>query len=82
MMDAAKAASVLTLRDPESRDFVLSHSRRKSRSGPSPALETPSDHSLRRIFDAVLLGNRDGIGALVRQALEEGRSAPQVNETA
>ena len=80
MMETARAASVLTLRDRDSRDFVLSHSRR--RRGPEAAAygATPSADSAGRIYDAVLHGNRDGVGTLVRQALDEGRSASEINE--
>jgi 5-methyltetrahydrofolate--homocysteine methyltransferase len=82
MMETARAASVLTLRDRDSRDFVLSHSRRRRGPDAVASHTALSADSARKVYDAVLHGNRDGVGVLVQHALDEGRSATEINETA
>lgn len=80
MMETVRAASVLTVRDRDSRAFVASHSRKKKKKGaavPAPAPATTSA----KIVEAIIAGSRDDIAALVEQGLKEGLSAQEMNDT-
>jgi len=80
MMEAVRAASVLTVRDRDSRAFVASHAKKKKKKGgdlPTPAPATTAA----RIVEAVIAGSRDDIASLVEAALEEGTTAQEINDT-
>lgn len=79
MIETVRAASVLTLRDRDSKNFVRSHlKKRKSKKivAEQPILEGEVDE----IFNAVLTGNREEIGPMVEKALASGRSALEIND--
>jgi 5-methyltetrahydrofolate--homocysteine methyltransferase len=80
--DTVRAASVLTLRDKDSREFIRSHTRRKKKSAASPGAVSAKPAPLDKIYNAVLAGNRDGVGRLVSSALEAGHTAPDINDHA
>ncbi len=79
MMEAVRAASVLTVRDRDSRAFVASHSRKKKKKTDIPA---PAPTTIEaRIIDAVIAGQRDDITSLVDSALEAGNTAQAINDS-
>ncbi|MBN1781878.1 homocysteine S-methyltransferase family protein [bacterium] len=78
MMETVRAASVLTVRDRDSRIFVSSHQKKKKSSKP----ETDSagkDSGESPVYRAVLSGNRDEIASLVENELGQGASAFNIN---
>ena len=78
MMETIRAASVLTVRDSDSKEFVKSHTRRKKVRGKAED-KRPENKEENVIFDAVIRGNRDEIGGLVEEALASGNSALDIN---
>jgi len=79
MMETVRAASVLTVRDRDSKTFVDSY--RKKKSGKeSVETSTVSGEKGREIFDAVVSGNREEIKSLVEKAIQSGQKALDINE--
>jgi 5-methyltetrahydrofolate--homocysteine methyltransferase len=83
IMETVRAASVLTLRDRDSREFVQSHVRKKKRAAGTDARSVPArENNIRKkVMETVLSGNRDSIDALIYKALEAGHSAVEINES-
>ena len=80
MMETVRAASVLTVRDRDSQEFVKSHIKKKKTKGKEAAEpERPRSEIERKIMDAVIAGNRGDIGALVEEAMTGGKSAQDIN---
>jgi 5-methyltetrahydrofolate--homocysteine methyltransferase len=82
IMETVRAASVLTVRDRDSKEFVRSHVRKKKPVQYGAPEPDQAPDVFKKIAGAVLLGSRDEIEALVRQALGEGRAAADINELA
>ncbi len=79
MMENVRAASVLTVRDRDSKDFVKSHVKKKK---PQQDMnKKPRLELTHAISQAILGGNRDEIGDLVQEALSSGKSASDINDT-
>ena len=78
MMETVRAASVLTVRDRDSRLFVAAHVKKKKKSSTAEAA-VPGTAGL-PVYDAVIAGNRDEIPKLVEEALAAGKSALEINE--
>lgn len=78
MMETVRAASVLTVRDKDSKNFVQSHSKKKKKKSASAAPEVSKENA---IFQAIVSGNRDEIGGLIQQALDNGKTALEINNT-
>ena len=78
IMETVRAASVLTVRDRDSQEFVKSHAKKK-KVREKPEDKRPEDKEEHAIFNAVINGNRDEIGALVEEALASGSSALDIN---
>lgn len=78
MMETVQAASVLTVRDKDSREFVKRHVQKKKKKEPDEGQLYLEEDWV--IPQAVLTGNRDEIGALVEKALASGKSALHINE--
>ncbi len=76
MMESVKAASVLTVRDRDSREYVQRFAKKKRRGMEETEPSTADDLGISR---AVMNGNRDEIGILVQRALASGRSAMEIN---
>ncbi len=76
MRDTVRAASVLTVRDKDSKAFVKTHTAKKKKTSAAP----PPDDS-NHIADALMSGNRDEIGSLVQKALDSGQSAQEINNS-
>lgn len=76
VMDTIRAGSVLTVRDPDSKEFIRTHRVSKSKSKPSPK---PSEGIEEKIAHAILSGDREGIKPLINLALEQGLSAEMIN---
>ncbi len=77
IMESVKAASVLTVRDRDSRDYVQRYAKRKKKVGAEQVEHaTVDDFGISR---AVMNGNRDEIGTLVQRALAAGMSAMEIN---
>jgi 5-methyltetrahydrofolate--homocysteine methyltransferase len=82
IMETVRAASVLTVRDRDSREYVKSHVQKKKSGQTDVRKPGQAPGSFEKISEAVLLGNRDEIEFLVQQALGEGRTAVDINERA
>jgi len=76
MMETVRAASVLTVRDRDSRSFVSAHGKKKKSSPSSKPASKPAQH----LKEAVITGNRDIIERLVTENLESGLSAAEINQ--
>jgi 5-methyltetrahydrofolate--homocysteine methyltransferase len=80
MMNTVRAASVLTVRDKDSKDFVKSHIKKKKAKRDDKTLTLPLEEDIHAIPQAIIAGNRDEIGGLVENALKEGKTAAEINE--
>jgi len=78
MMDTVRAASVLTVRDRDSRAFVAAHQKKKGKKEPAQSAETETDSS-HKVYNAVTSGNRDDIAELIGEAIKSGSSAMDLN---
>jgi len=78
MMETVRAASVLTVRDRDSKEFVKSHLQKKRSGGRSEKKSTPEGEG-EKIYQAVLSGNREEIATLVETALASGKTALEIN---
>ncbi|MBN1894480.1 homocysteine S-methyltransferase family protein [bacterium] len=78
MKETVRAASVLTVRDRDSREFVRSHLSKKKSQKAGDAVPAQTIES--GIYHSVLQGNRDEIGGMVRKALDSGKSPLEINE--
>ncbi len=76
MMETVQAASVLTVRDRDSREFVKSHARKKKEEKREEQLFFGDEW---KIPEAVLAGNREEIGGLIEKALLSGRTPQDIN---
>jgi len=79
MMGTVRAASVLTVRDEDSKEFVKSHLRKKKSSKLVEREPIPSQGIGGKIYHAVILGNRNEIVPLVEEALSSGKTALEIN---
>ncbi len=77
MMETVRAASVLTVRDRDSRHFVAGYQKKKKKTSKT-GQETPVDPS-GSIYQAVIMGNRDDIQGLVKSAIESGIKPADIN---
>ncbi len=80
MIKTVRAASVLTVRDKDSKAFIASHQKRKEKKRPSIIVHKGFDEIEEKIFNAVLSGNKADISHYVEKALSSGKSAPEINE--
>ncbi len=78
MMETVRAASVLTVRDKDSKNFVKSHSKKKKKKSKTAVPEVSKEDA---IFHAIVSGNRDEISGLVQQALDHGKTPLEINNT-
>lgn len=78
MMNTVRAASVLTVRDKDSRAFVSTHQKKKGKKTSAVSTEAKTD-SGEKIYDAVASGRRDDIAELIEEALKSGISALDIN---
>jgi 5-methyltetrahydrofolate--homocysteine methyltransferase len=77
MMETVRAASVLTVRDKDSKDFIASHQKKKKK---ETASEAPSmKKEVTPIYQAVISGNRDEIETLVQKAIDGRIPALTIN---
>lgn len=81
MMDTVKAASVLTLRDRDSQEYVKTHIRKKKKKkkkelGPEMLIKDEE----KSIYQAVLSGDKQGIDQLIEKAIAIGLPAPGIND--
>lgn len=76
MKETIQAASVLTVRDKDSKAFVKSHTAKKKKKS---AVEPPPAEDVNHIADALMSGNREEIGGLVEKELKSGQSAQEIN---
>jgi len=77
MMETVQAASVLTVRDRDSKEFVRRFARKKKKAAADEQLYLGDEW---KIPEAVLNGNREEIASLVDQALASGKSALDINK--
>jgi 5-methyltetrahydrofolate--homocysteine methyltransferase len=78
MRDAIRAASVLTVRDRDSKEFVKSHTKKKKKGGSLPPQKVgDQSHS---VYKAIVDGNRQEIVSLVEQALQDGEDPLVLNQ--
>lgn len=77
VMDTIRAGSVLTLRDPDSKEFIRTHRASKAKPSPTPQIEREGIGG--KIAQAILSGDREGIGLLIEEALKQGLSAETIN---
>jgi 5-methyltetrahydrofolate--homocysteine methyltransferase len=80
MKDTVRAASVLTVRDRNSKDFVRTHVQKKKAKKDEKTLSLPFEKDLHAIPRAIIAGNRDEIGDLIENALKDGKTAVEINE--
>jgi len=78
MMETVRAASVLTVRDKDSKAFVAGHQKKKKRQK-ATAESAESTLEVHPIYHAVVAGNTDEIETLVQSALNSGQSALNIN---
>ncbi len=79
VMETVRAASVLTLRDRDSRAYVSDHiKRRKKKKTAAPALRETQKEAL-DIYQAVLSGNKHDIKHLVEKAIVVGKTVTEIN---
>jgi 5-methyltetrahydrofolate--homocysteine methyltransferase len=77
MMKTVRAASVLTVRDKDSKDFIASYQKKKKK---ETASEAPSiKRETNPIYQAVISGNRDEIETLVQKAIDDRIPALTIN---
>lgn len=79
MMETIQAASVLTVRDKDSRVFLQNHIKKKKPKKMSEEEQLFLEED-RAIPQAILSGNRDEISLLVEKELASGKSALEINE--
>ncbi|MBN2412619.1 homocysteine S-methyltransferase family protein [candidate division KSB1 bacterium] len=80
MMDAVKAASVFTLRDKDAREYSqISFENEKMT---FKGVTAEENRELNDIYNAVMTGNRESIGSLVKKALTNNLTAEQINNDA
>ncbi|MBN2103725.1 homocysteine S-methyltransferase family protein [bacterium] len=77
MMETVRAASVLTVRDKDSKAFVSSHHKRKKTQKQKEPYEIIQDTN--PVYQAVLSGNSDEIEGLIQTALDSGHTALIIN---
>ncbi len=78
MMESVRAASVLTVRDKDSRQFIFSFKQKKKKIK-SDSVKKQSEGTSQKIFNAVVTGNKNDITNLVRKALEKGKKPVEIN---
>ncbi|MEW5807325.1 MAG: homocysteine S-methyltransferase family protein [Acidobacteriota bacterium] len=78
MMESVQAASVLTVRDRDSREYIQKFVQKRNKKGEEKEA-APAMLEDWNIFQAMLMGNRNEIGILVEKALASGRSALEIN---
>lgn len=79
MMETVRAASVLTVRDRDSKTFVDTYRKKKIEKEPKETKTFNWDKG-REIYDAVVSGNREEIVHLVEEALRSDQNAQEINE--
>jgi len=77
MMQTVRAASVLTVRDRDSKNFIASFKAKKSKTAKTARPKTETSDDL--IFRAILDGNRDEIIPLIEQVLKQGADPLTIN---
>ena len=77
MMEAVRAASVLTVRDRDSREYIQKFVRKKKKTDAVEQVTVAAEDW--GIPQAVITGNSEEIGTLVGKALASGRSAMEIN---
>jgi 5-methyltetrahydrofolate--homocysteine methyltransferase len=80
IMETVRAASVLTLRDKDSRNYVHSFIKKRKKKTKKPAETDTFDRETRNIFQAVLSGNKYDIKPLVERAIIHGKTVAEINK--
>jgi len=78
MMESIRAASVLTVRDKDSRQFISSF-KQKEKKVKSDSVKKQSENTSQEIFNAVVTGNKNDITNLIKKALEKGKKPVEIN---
>jgi len=78
MTESIRAASVLTVRDKDSRQFISSFKKKKKKVKTDDVQKQSKDTSL-EIFNAVVTGNKHDITNLVKKALKDGKKPIEIN---
>ena len=80
MMETVRAASVLTVRDRDSKDFIAGFKAKKSKKGAKTKEAAPEKSSIsKQTYQCIIDGNRDEIEALVDTLLKEGTDPLTIN---
>jgi len=79
MVETVKAASVLTLRDKDSLEYVKAHAPKKKKTATEagPTIIVKDDE--KRIYQSILSGNSEGIAGLIATAMGAGIDALDIN---
>lgn len=78
MMETVRAASVLSVRDKDSKAFVASHQKKKKSKKTDSGSEKDGP-AIHPVYQAVISGNADEIENLVTAALDAGQTALSIN---
>lgn len=79
MMESIRAASVLTTRDKDSREFIASFQNKKKKVTKVTSTIDSSQKKNGEIFHAVITGNKNDISNLVNKALKDGEKPIDIN---
>jgi 5-methyltetrahydrofolate--homocysteine methyltransferase len=79
MMETVRAASVLTVRDKDSKAFVETYKKKRKITKKGDAKSLTSAKEDNKISVAVMRGNREEIGVLVKEAIASGKTAQEIN---
>jgi 5-methyltetrahydrofolate--homocysteine methyltransferase len=80
MMGAVRAASVLTVRDKDSKEFVKSHQKKKKSAQNIKDDKNMIESEGEKIYHAIISGNRDEISDLVKDALDADIKPASIND--
>lgn len=78
MMDAFRSSMLLLGKDPQASAYIAAYGNRPAESPPSATVELPADIRS-RLAEAVIRGDREGVTALVEEALSEGLTPLQIS---
>ncbi len=79
IMESVQAASVLTIRDQDSKKFISSFKKKKKKKIIIDSVKDSHKDTALEIFNAVVAGNKNDIGRFVKKALKDGKKPIEIN---
>jgi len=80
MMETVTAASVLTVRDKNSQEYVKAHVKKKKKKKKKTESTVMVSDEDKLIYRAVVSGDSEGVGGLIEKAVNSGKSAQGIND--